>query len=121
MPVAVLATEGDCSAITGTGTGPSVYYSRSDLAALAAIEYCLSVGLSFEVALRTRQRLRGKEPEFTNSVSLGRFMFGIHSWRSLKLVEFDLESAIAFLKSGQPVIPVWLDRIHQGVASKLVS
>jgi hypothetical protein len=29
--------------------------------------------------------------------------------------------AIAFLKSGQPVIPVWLDRIHQGLASKLVS
>ena len=27
--------------------------------------------------------------------------------RSLKLVEFDLESAIAFLKSGEPVIPVW--------------
>jgi len=29
--------------------------------------------------------------------------------------------ANAFLKSGQPVIPVWLDRIHQGVASKLGS
>jgi len=61
-------------AITGTGTGPSVYYSRSDLAALATMEYCLSVGLTFEVALRTLQRLREKEPEFTNSVSLGRFM-----------------------------------------------
>ena len=41
--------------------------------------------------------------------------------RSLKLVEFDLESAIASLKTGQPVIPVWLDRIHQQVASKLVN
>ena len=61
-------------AITGTGTGHSVYYSRSDLATLAAMEYCLSVGLTFEVALRTLQRLREKEPEFTNSVSLGRFM-----------------------------------------------
>ena len=61
-------------AITGTGTGPSIYYSRSDLAALAAIEYCLSVGLTFEVAAMTLQRLREKEPEFTNSVSLGRFM-----------------------------------------------
>src|SRR4028118_2096906 len=66
-------------AITGTGTGHSVYYSRSDLATLAAMEYCLSVGLTFEVALRTLQRLREKEPEFTNSVSLGRFMFGIDS------------------------------------------
>jgi hypothetical protein len=41
--------------------------------------------------------------------------------RSLKLVEFDLESAIASLKSGEPVIPAWLDQIHQGLASKLVS
>jgi len=90
--------------------------------ALAAIEYCLSVGLSFEVALRRWQRLRENEPEFTNAVPLGRFMLCWNSKkRSLKLVEFDLESAIAFLKSGQPVIPVWLDRIHQGVASKLVS
>ena len=78
-PVAVLAREGDCSLITATGTGSSVYYSRSDLAALVSIEYFLSLALSFEAALRTRQRLRGKEPEFTNSVWLGRFMFGIHS------------------------------------------
>ena len=33
--------------------------------------------------------------------------------RSLQLVQFDLESAIASLKSGQPVIPVSLDQIHQ--------
>ncbi|MFB2835022.1 hypothetical protein [Floridanema evergladense] len=39
--------------------------------------------------------------------------------RSLQLVEFDLEKAIASLKSGQPVIPLWLDRIHQQVASRL--
>ncbi len=109
-------------AITGTGTGRSVYYSRSDLAALVAMEYCLSVGLTFEVAAMTLQRLREKEPEFTNSVSLGRFMlFWDSKERSLQLVEFDLESAIASLKTGQPVIPVWLDQIHQGLASKLVS
>lgn len=41
--------------------------------------------------------------------------------RSLQLVEFDRERAIASLKSGEPVIPLWLDRIHQRVASKLVS
>ncbi len=29
--------------------------------------------------------------------------------------------ANASLKSGQPVIPVWLDQIHQGLPSKLVS
>ena len=80
------------------------------------------MGLSFEVALRTLQRLKGKEPEFTNLVRQGRFMLCWDSKkRSLQLVEFDLESAIASLKSGEPVIPVWLDLIHQGVASKLVS
>jgi hypothetical protein len=40
--------------------------------------------------------------------------------RSLELVEFDWEEAIASLKAGEPVIPVWLDAIHQRLASKLV-
>jgi hypothetical protein len=74
---------------------------------LAAFDLCLSVGLSFEVVAMTLQRLKGKEPEFTNAVPLGRFMLCWDSKkRSLKLVEFDLESAIASLKTGQPVIPV---------------
>jgi hypothetical protein len=66
---------------------------------LAAFDLCLSVALSFEVAAMTLQRLREKEPEFTNSVSLGRLCWDSKK-RSLKLVEFDLESAIASLKSG---------------------
>jgi hypothetical protein len=41
--------------------------------------------------------------------------------RSLQLVEFDLESAIASLKSGQPVIPVWLDQIPQQIQPKLTA
>ncbi|MEG4501658.1 hypothetical protein QUB05_31435 [Microcoleus sp. F10-C6] len=87
-----------------------------------AFDLCLSVGLSFEVAAMMRQRLKGKEPEFTNSVSLGRFMLCWNSKkRSLQLVEFDLESAIASLKSGQPVILVCLDRIHQQLQQKLTA
>jgi len=39
--------------------------------------------------------------------------------RSLHLVEFDMEKAIASLKAGQPVIPVWLDQIHQQVTIRL--
>lgn len=39
--------------------------------------------------------------------------------RSLYLVEFDMARAIASLKSGEPVIPVWCDRIHQHLAGKL--
>lgn len=33
--------------------------------------------------------------------------------RSLDLVEFALSRAITSLKAGQPVIPVWLNLIHQ--------
>lgn len=68
----------------------------------------------------TVMQLHQKQPEFTHPASRERFML---SWdqqeRSLQLVEFDLEKAIASLKSGQPVIPLWLDRIHQQVASRL--
>ena len=83
-----------------------------------AFDLCLSVALSFEAALRTRQMLREKEPEVTNSVSLGRLCWDSKK-RSLKLVEFDLESAIASLKFDQPVIPICLDRIHGTIANKL--
>ena len=34
---------------------------------------------------------------------------------SLDLVEFDRSRAIASLKSGEPVIPVWLDHIHKQI------
>ncbi|HBE20754.1 MAG TPA: MerR family transcriptional regulator, partial [Cyanobacteria bacterium UBA11367] len=96
-------------------------YSRSDLMALAAMEYCLSVGLSFETAATALKQLYEKEPEFANPASEKRFMLWWDKQeRSLQLVEFDLERAIASLKSGEPVIPVWLDRIHQRLASKLV-
>ena len=106
--------------ISATGPGRSIYYSRSELVKLAAMEYCLSVGLSFEAAATTVKRLEEKQPEFTNPTSQGRFMLWWDSKeRSLQLVDFDMESAIASLKSGEPVIPVWLDEIHQQLASRL--
>ncbi len=106
--------------ISATGTGRSIYYSRSELVKLAAMEYCLSVGLSFEAAATTVKRLEEKQPEFTNPTSQERFMLWWDSKeRSLQLVDFDMESAIASLKSGEPVIPVWLDEIHQQLASRL--
>jgi len=39
--------------------------------------------------------------------------------RSLKLVEFDWESAIASLDEGKAVIPVWLDVIYQRLISRV--
>jgi hypothetical protein len=84
------------------------------------MEYCLSVGLSFETAATTVKSLEEKQPEFTNPTSQERFMLWWDSKeRSLQLVDFDMESAIASLKSGEPVIPVWLDEIHQQLASRL--
>ncbi len=106
--------------ISATGTGRSIYYSRSELVELATMEYCLSVGLSFEAAATTVKRLEEKQPEFTNPASQGRFML---SWdskeRSLELVEFDMDKAIASISKGQPVIPIWLDAIHRQLEVRL--
>lgn len=107
--------------VSATGTGRSVYYSRSDLVELAMVEYWLSVGLSFEVARETLKALKEKEPEFFNPERARRLMLWWNGkTRSLELVEFDWEEAIASLKAGQPIIPVWLDAIHQRLASRLV-
>jgi len=106
--------------IDATGTGRSVYYSRSNLVALCTMEYCLSIGLSFVVCQQALKTLKEQEPEFSNPSKARRFML----WRdksesSLKLVEFDLERANAALVEGQPAIPIWLDAIHQRLVRRL--
>jgi hypothetical protein len=60
-------------------------------------------------------QLTEKEPEFTNPVSPGWFMLWWNSFMAIDLVELDRSRAIASLKAGEPVIPVWLDQIHQQV------
>ncbi len=107
--------------ISATGTGRSIYYSRSELVELATMEYCLSVGLTFEAAANALQALKRKEPPLDfNSVMTKRFML---SWsaeaKEIDLFEFDREKAIAALDRGQPVIPVWLDVIDQQLTRKL--
>lgn len=106
--------------VEATGKGRSVYYSQFDLVTLAAMEYCLSVGLSFDVAHQTVKTLHEKEPEFSNPTKSRRFML----WRKtavqeLELVEFNLELAIASLGEGQPTIPIWLDAIHYSLVRRL--
>jgi hypothetical protein len=39
---------------------------------------------------------------------------------AIDLVEFDMARAIASLKAAEPVIPVWLDQIHQQVTIRWV-
>ncbi len=84
------------------------------------MEYCLGVGLSFEVAATTVKQLKAKEAEFANPAVSRRLML---QWdgkkRSLELVEFDLEKATASLEGDQPVIPLGLDAIHQRLANRL--
>jgi DNA-binding transcriptional MerR regulator len=106
--------------ISATGTGRSIYYSRSELAELVVMEYWLSVGLSFEVAAKALKALKHKAPDFSNPEMKLRFML---VWdrkeKDLRLEEFEREDAIAFLDRGQSVIPVWLDCIHQQLQRKL--
>ncbi len=106
--------------ISDTGTGRSVYYSRSEVMELAVMEYCLGVGLNFEVAAATVKGLKD-EGLFLSSDEKApqRFML---CWErekgKLELVEFDVKKANTFLKQGQPVIPVWLDEIYQRLSLK---
>jgi DNA-binding transcriptional MerR regulator len=106
--------------ISATGTGRSIYYSRSELTELAVMEYWLSVGLSFEVAAKTLQALKQKAPDFSDPVVQKRFML---VWdkqkKDFRLEEFKREDAIASIDKGQPVIPVWLDEINQQLALRL--
>ncbi|QKQ73965.1 MerR family transcriptional regulator [Nostoc sp. TCL240-02] len=105
--------------ISDTGTGRSIYYSKSNLVELAAMSYWLSVGLSFDIASATLKTLKDQEPELFISGKGKRFMLLQAQERSLELVEFDRKKAIASLDEGKAVIPVWLDVIYQRLESKL--
>ena len=112
--------------IGDTGTGRSIYYSRSNLVELAALVYWLSTGISFDIACETLKQLKEQEPELFISGRGRRFMLLLSQDDSLSLVEFDRKRAIpterfaiASLDEGKAVIPVWLDVIYQGLASKL--
>ena len=107
--------------IKSTGTGRSVYYSRSEVMELALMVYCLEVGLNFEIAATTVNNLKDKELILPASEEVPRrFML---AWDKkldkLQLSEFNLSRAIAILEKGKPVIPIYLDEIYQKLAAKL--
>ncbi|MGB3208046.1 MAG: hypothetical protein WBB28_23940 [Crinalium sp.] len=84
------------------------------------MEYLLSVGLDFKVSWRVLQTLKEKAPKFFQQEQLKQFMLLREAvTQSLELVEFDLKRAISSLREGQPVIPVWLDAIHQRLTMRL--
>lgn len=105
--------------IEGSGTGRSIYYSRSDLVQLAVMEYLLSVSLSFATASWGLKELIKIDPDYANPETKNRWML---CWdekkRSLELVAFERELAIASFDKGQAIIPIWLDKIHQNLRTK---
>ena len=108
--------------ITSTGTGRSVYYSRSEVMELTLMVYCLEVGLNFEIAAVTVKHLKDKEliiPVVSEEVPRRFMLAWDEKLDKLELSEFDLEKAIAILEKGKPVIPVYLDDIYQKLAAKL--
>ncbi len=100
--------------IEGSGTGRSIYYSRSDLVELAIMEYLLSVGLSFATASWGLKILIRTDTDYANPKTKRRWML---RWdldtRKLVLETFDKEKAIALLDKGQAIIPIWLETIHK--------
>ena len=107
--------------IKSTGTGRSVYYSRSEVMELALMVYCLEVGLNLEIAATTVNNLKDKELILPASEEVPRrFML---AWDKkldkLQLSEFNLSRAIAILEKGKPVIPIYLDEIYQKLVAKL--
>jgi DNA-binding transcriptional MerR regulator len=122
--------------ISDTGTGRSIYYSKTNLVELAAMVYWLSMGLSFDIACETLKTLKDQEPELFNSGTGRRFMLSqaqersplgvplaepLEEKESLELMEYDRTKAIKSLDEGKPVIPVWLDIIHQQLERKLTN
>ncbi len=107
--------------IGGTGTGRSIFYSQSDLVQLAIMEYLLSVGLSFTTASWGLKKLIKIDADFANPETKKRWMlWWDETKRSLILMEFDREKAIASLDQGQAVIPIWLDTVHQMLKNNLL-
>ena len=106
--------------VDATGKGRSVYYNEDDLVSLAVMEYLLSAGLEFQEAVTGLEAVKKEEPEFFQPSQTKKFAISRNlTDESLTLSEFHWEEAIASLKSGQPVIPLWLDRIHRRLRLKL--
>ena len=105
--------------IEGSGTGRSIYYSRSDLVELAIMQYLLSVGLSFALASWALKELIKTDADYANPETKRRWMLWWNEkTRSLVLAKFDREKAIASLDKGQAVITIWLDKIHLQLQKK---
>ena len=83
--------------ITSTGTGRSVYYSRSEVMELTLMVYCLGVGLNFEIAAATVNNLKDKElilPLVSEEVPRRFMLAWDEKLDKLELSEFNLKKAL---------------------------
>ena len=84
-----------------------------DFAALATIEYWLSVGFTFEVAREVLKNLQKKYPGLLSDREPNQLIFVKGSQvGDSKLVEFDGEKVVAAWTEGKFVVSVWLDVIY---------
>ncbi len=108
--------------VDATGKGRSVFYTEDDLVSLAVMEYLLSAGLEFQEVVAGLEAVKKEEPEFFKPTQTRKFAISRNlTDETLTLGEFNLPDAIASVKHGQPVIPLWLERIHQRLRQKLVN
>lgn len=106
--------------VDAIGKGRSVFYTEEDLVSLTVMGYLLSAGVDFQEAVHGLEALKEKEPEFYKPSCSKRYMLSRHSSTdSLELKEFNVEDIHNSLLMGQPVIPVWLDQIHQKLQDNL--
>jgi hypothetical protein len=90
-----------------------------DFVALATIEYCLSVGFTFEVAREFLKTLQKKYPGLLSAREPNRLIFVKESQAGdSKLIEFDVEK-VAACTEGKFVVPVWLDVIYGRLREKV--
>jgi DNA-binding transcriptional MerR regulator len=107
------------------GKGRNVYYSQSDLLALTVMEYLLSLGLSFELAVDVLLKLRNQEASFfemsAEAKEMKQFMLSIsvNNTTHKHFLDFDEESAFEMIRKGNAVVPIWCDRIYQRLQHNL--
>ena len=106
--------------VDATGKGRSVFYTRDDLVSLAVMGYLLSAGLEYTEACAGLEALKQEEPEFYKPSVTKRYLLSRNTEdNSLILTEFDVEAVHGLLRMGNPVIPLWLDRIHEELGNNL--
>jgi DNA-binding transcriptional MerR regulator len=111
--------------VNAAGKGRNVYYSISDLLALAVMEYLLAIGLNFEVCRQGLELLRSKEPWFfeqsaTQAAMKWLMFLPTHSEEpGLEVAAFDQRAALDALCQGRTVIPFQADWVRSQLYENL--